>query len=889
MKFWRSARDRELAKEMAAHKAERVDDLIERGLSETEARKQAAREFGNLTVHAEQSREVWIAPWLSSVGQDIRYAIRSTVRQPGFTLTTVLVLALGIGLVSTFFVVFNAGVLKPWPVHDPSSIAIIRANPRRPGEFPTISWAEQRYLRARATSFSQLASAMRGGGPVRGLALDSTAQPASVRNVQTSFVTANYLDALGVRMELGRSFTAADEDYGAPKAVAIVSERVWRRESGSSPALIGRAITLYNQPFTVIGVAEQGFQDVDGPGVDLWLPLPSIALVFPDTGYARMFDDPKGSGGSVFFGRRRSGISQQQAAAELDVLSRQFRAAVPMDAPGVLLHGTRPLSGNDPGLQKQLPIMGMLFGALMLVMLVACANAGNLMLARALARQREIAIRLSLGAARGRIIRQLLTESMLVAGLAGGIGLAIAAAVPQIILLGLLKAGAGNARAGLYAPDAVVLTFVFGMSALACLLSGLAPALRLTRPSIAVIAGDRHGATIGGTKLRQLLLGAQVALTAVLLIGAGLLTRAIGHALTTDPGFAIDDVEVVTVQLPGGAGGGRLRALNDIALSPDFPPVALAEFAPFDGAWRELGYTMNVEGQELTRSALTRDVSERYFEVLGLRLIAGRPFDNDSARHEVVVSASIANLFPEGRALGRTVATRQRAATPRSSSASVMAVPGSSPEIVDVSYEIVGVVPDVPVRSMGEIGPTVYRALQGPAGKLLVRGGTPGTRDRIAAVVEGVAPGAVVTSVPLRARIADTLAGLVMGSRVAWAIGLLALALATIGAFGVFAYMVEERRREIGVRMALGARGAAVTRLVLVGASRPVIGGLLAGLVLALGASPLLRSVLYGLSPFDPIAYLQIVAILSAAAVLATWIPARRAARIDPAVTLRAD
>jgi len=879
--FRRSGEDRDLAREMAAHQAERVDDLVERGLPEADARRQAALEFGNRTRHVEQSRGVWLAPGMENLWQDARYAIRVLTRQPVFSLSAVLVLSLGIGLVSGLFLVINATVLRPWPVRDPSSIALISARPGPNDQYGSLSHPEYRYLREHTQSFSSLAVHLRGGGPV--------SDGVTTLTVQTNFVTANYFETLGIGMTAGRGFLATEEDYRAPAAVAIISERLWRDHFGADPSLVGRTIRVYDKPLRLVGVAAAGFNDVQGAiGVDVWMPLPSIALQYPS--FVRGFDDPKGGAGRLI-GRLKPEVGRDAALAELEGLSRQFRSSVPTPAYGLSMTDTRPIFADPGNLQSQLPVMGMLFGALMLVMLIACGNAGNLILARALARQREIAIRLSLGASRRRVIRQLLTESMFVSLTAGALGLLIAASFPHLMSRFSKGGTNGAAPVGYFSPDLVVFAFVFGLSALACVLCGLGPALRLTRPDLAQHAGNRHGVAITGHRLRTVLLAMQVALTMVLLTGAGLLTRAIGHALNADPGFAISDVQKVALRWPNSASlEARRAALVDIAnglTASGITDVAFCDFAPFDGSAANRSFRFTADGQPGSRTFLTRGVSPDYFRVLSLPLVAGRTFAAGPWRSEVVVSESVARLFPDGRAIGQQlVTTVSSPAPPRSPSAAIASAGTPPPEQSERVHQIVGIVKDVPVRSLGETGPVVYWAPD-LGDTLLVRSNSPTTMQRVTSVIQGATSGIAIASVSLRDNMLSALGNLVFGSYVAWAIGLLALTLATVGAFGVFAYLVEERRREIGVRMALGARPGRVILIVLGTASRPVFIGLAVGLALSLGASPLLRRALYGLSPFDPITYLQIAAILATAATSATWIPARRATKIDPAAVLR--
>jgi len=320
----RRRRDAGLEREIDAHLAERIDDLVERGVPFDAARRQAHLEFGNRTRCIEDSRAVRRIAWLDSVGQDVRFACRMLARQPSYSLGATLILAIAIGLVTSLVAVFNATVLRPWPVPDPASIVIVRGRPLPGQQYGTLSNAEFRYVRERARSFVQLASTMTGGGFI------GREDGVALADVQWNFVSANYFDALGVGMAAGRTFLKDEEDYVSPRPVAIISDRLWREYFESDPAIAGRTIRVRNKVRTIVGVAAAGFPDVNDARVDVWMPLPTAALAFTESldreALAR-FDDPRISGPRVF-GRLAPGATAAQAQAELDVLSRQFRRTV---------------------------------------------------------------------------------------------------------------------------------------------------------------------------------------------------------------------------------------------------------------------------------------------------------------------------------------------------------------------------------------------------------------------------------------------------------------------------------------------------------------------------------------------------------------------------------
>jgi len=867
MTWWRqivgrARADSELAQEIQAHIAERVDDLVERGMSSDEARRTALQEFGNPVRCLEDSRAVWLIPWLVSVGQDVRYVLRTIRRQPVFSASVVLILTLGIGLVTALFTAFNATVLQPWPVPDPSSIVVIKPRPASNERYGTLSSLEYRYFREHARSFSHLASSLGGGGSV------GHSDGTMFATLQSQYVTANYFDALRIGMTIGRGFLPAEEDYGSPKAVAVISERVWLEYFASDPGVLGSPIRIGDKTVTVVGVAARGFAGVRGTiRDDLWLPLPTVATGLGAADWLRTFDNPRRTSSSQVFGRLRPGVTTEEGLAELDVLSRQFRSTHAMEAPGVRLADTRPLSADNETVRNDLPAQSLMFLALLLVMLLACANAGNLVLAKTVARRDEIAIRLSLGASRSRVARQLITEVLVLSLCAGLAALYLSATVPALLIRLHGSEISNDAHLG---PDAFVFLFTLLMSIVACAFASLGPVLHVTR--VAAIGSGRDRALAGPSshRLRVSLLAMQIALSTVLLLGAALLTRAVSHAMSLDPGFAVAEVQQIALEMPRGASADALPRIRETLTTAGLPPTAFSSLRPITTARTEISVRHPNQEAEKNRRLVLRPVSAGYFGVLGIRFLTGRPFGDRVNGRELVVSESAARLlWPNDDPIGKRL------------------VSGGSDKPPE-SHEIVGVVVDVPTTTLTEVEPVIYQPMH-LGNVVLVRDLSPAVSARIRDLVESSVPGASSYSRPLIDEVRDSLANLVLGGRIGWVLGGLALVLAMLGAFGVFASMVEERRREIGVRMALGARGSQVVQLVLSGATRPVLAGLVAGLALSLIVTPLLRRALYGMSPFDPLAYLEIAAILLASSLAATWVPAARATRVEPAITLRGD
>jgi predicted permease len=866
--WWRRAGrdqpDRGLAQEIDAHIAERIDDLVDGGMSPEDARRVALRDFGNPVRCLEDSRAVWSTAWLVSVGQDLRYVLRTIRRQPLFSTTVVFILTFGIGLVTALFTVVNARVLRPWPVPDPSSVVTINPLPASDEQYGTLSSREYRYFREHSRTFANIAARLPGGTPIG--RLDGTV----VATVQSEFVTANYFDALRVGMILGRGFLAEEEDYSTPRSVAVISERVWREYFGSDPAVIGHPIKIGNELMIVVGVTERGFVGIRGGiRVDIYMPLPTVAIAMDrsfSARYLQSFDDPRQTPAMVF-GRLRPGVTPKEARAELVVLSRQFRSALGMETPGLTVADTHPLSTNHENVRGQLGAQSLMLGALFLVMLLACANAGNLVLAKTVARREEIAIRLSLGASRARVARQLMTEMLVLSLAAGAAALYLAATVPSLMIRLLGSEISSNEHLG---PDAVVFLFTLLLSMVACVVASLGPVLQTTRAAVLGEGKDRVLANPSSPLLRKSLLATQIALSTVLLVGAGLLTRAISHAMSLDPGFAVRDLREVSIVLPRGASSDALPRIREALASASLPPVAFSNLTPVTTARMEIAVRLPDEPAQKNRRLTLRPVSANYFAVLGIPVLSGRPFDERAGDRELVVSQSAARLlWRTGNPVGKRLVTGARDAPP-------------------ASHDIVGLVADVPTTTLNEVEPIIYQPVGG-APVVLIRDLSPPVSARVKELVELTVPGALTLSRPLVDAMHASLSSAIVGSRIAWGLGLIALLLAMLGAFGVFASMVDERRREIGVRMALGAGRSQVVQLVLRSATGPVLAGLSAGLVLSLIITPVLRRALYGMSPFDPIAYLGIAGILLASAVAATLIPAVRAARVEPAITLRGD
>jgi macrolide transport system ATP-binding/permease protein len=860
-KLWRRLnyllrRDRmeaELTEEMDYHRS-----LAERELGDPAA---ASRAMGNQTLAREEARGVWIVPWLQSIAGDLLYGFRSMRRQPGFTLVALVVLSTAIGLNTSLFTAFNALALRPWAVKDPGQVVsilrLIRTGPEAGGT-NGFAITEYRDLVRTSKAFSGLI-AMREGERVR-----VHHEPFSV-----TYVSGNYFSVLGAGMERGRGFLPDEDMVGAPQAVVVLDYQTWRNRFGANPAILGTTIQLDDVPFTVVGVAGSGFHGTHPARSDFWMPFPARLLLRPnDTGNLSFLTSPNHCC-SAMAGRLAPGVTRKQAEAEMTLLVRQLaeKSNVFRDA-DVLVTGTALADAPSRNRTRAVPIVGLLFLAITLVLLLACANVGNLLLARAAARRSEIAVRLALGGSRVRLIRQLLVESMALAGTAAVIGLLIAGLLPAY-LADRISPGAGAALT----PDVRVALYTMVLAVVACLAFGLAPALHGTR-------GDIAGALKSGTplsarvSLRGLLLAAQVAISVMLLAGAGLLVRGLGRAQHVDPGFRMDGVTVVQLDLPASSYGGKrsiafARQLQtSLESAVGLPPLGISMDVPMQNSRYWTSINLPGESDEKQRMVQFHEVTGGYFDVLRIPVVAGRNLVREDFNRKVVMVNQTAakSLWPGQNPVGRFIESNGK------------------------TWELVGVAQDAFTTDLNAVNATVYFPLEGEndAPQVMVAGG-PGAAQQISAIVARIEPKARVRTLPLTDNFQLQLTPARYGAAVAGALGILALALASIGMSGVFAYVVRQRTREIGVRMALGARPAQVVRLVLASNLRALAIGAAAGLVGAVALSQVLVHQMSQVRPADPAAYGAVLLLLVIAAAAASVLPARRAAQVDPVRTLRWD
>ena len=850
-----------------------TQDNIGRGMSPEEARYAALRKFGNVTRVKEDTREVWSVMWLEQLLQDVRFAFRTLRKSPGFTIVVVLTLALGIGANTAIFSVVDAVLLRPLPFSNPNQLILVLGAPlEQPDALANLSYRDFVECRKQNHVFSKLA-----GNASHDLTLTGAGEPSIVN---TASVTAEIFPLLNAKPLAGRTFVPEDGKEGAAP-VAVLSENLWRSRFGSNPGLIGHSITLDYRSFSVVGIMPASFRyPVDAPPEDVWIPVAQDPLFGP------LMSRP-GVRLLRVIGRLKPGVSLTQAQAEMDALgARLAKEFAPQDSGFTI----RVLPYQQVVVADAKSPLLILWGAVGLVLLIACANIANLLLSRASSRGREIAVRIALGAGRTRIVRQLLTESALL-GLLGGVAGVIVAAWGVWVLRPFLPPDV--TRINSVHVGGLVLEFALSLSLAAALASGLAPALLATPSNLGTNikegGGERTGQR-GGQHVRSFLAIAEISLAMALLFAGGLLIRSFVLVTSVNPGFDPKNVIEAEVSLPQFQYStpqqwtafsnellGRLHAqpgLRDSALAAPLPMDRQGE-ANFE--FTIVGNPPLPPGKSTTADYAT--VSPDYFRVMRVPLLRGRFFseqDSPSNPKVAIISETLARrYFPNQDPIGR----QMRFGFPPNS---------------NVSREIVGVVGDVrDVALSRKPGPMMYVAFaQAPlyGGEVVVRSSlspssvAAGIRRAVHSIDKDL-PVTDVESFPdaLGASVAqERFRTLLLSSFSA-----IALILAAVGIFGVISYWASRRTHEIGIRMALGSTPGRILRLVLGESAKLVFAGLGVGLPAALVLARFLSSLLYGIRPSDPLTFIAVALILTGVALLACYIPARRATKVDPIIALR--
>jgi putative ABC transport system permease protein len=810
--------------------------------------------------------------------QDLRYGSRMLLKNPGFTLVAVITLALGVGANTAIFTVINAALLRPLPYEDAERLVDVTTTMRRDtvevrsSSYPDfVDWRDQNTVFERIAAHDATSFTLTGG-----------AEP---ERVNGELVSADYFPLLRAQAAMGRTFLPEEDRTPDTHRVALVGYGLWQRRFGGSPELLGQTIQLNDGNYTVVGVMREGFRGVSDEA-EIWLPMMMISSIRPASQL-----QARNQRWLSTVARLKPGATLAQAQTEMDAIMRPLEQAYPNSNRS---RGARVTPLNEQffgGLQLTLWI---LLGAVGCVLLVACANVANLQLQRAAGRSSEMAVRLALGATTRRLIRQLLTESLLLALIGGALGILIALwSVDFLVKLSPVT----FPNFVKFTIDARVLGFSLLISVLTGALSGLAPALQAARPALSetLKAGGRNASGgLGRNRLLGSMVVSEIALALTLLIGAGLMIRSLQRLQAVDPGFNVERLLTMRISLPlQRYPGDRILAFSQqlrerLQVLPGAQSVALASDLPLGSSVS--GGPIELEGRHDTPAGgeirmYRHRVTPGFFSTLGIPLVKGRDFtvdDNAQAPGVVIISESMARRYwPNEDPLGKRLRGDSRgAATP------------------NPWLSIVGVVGEVKYRGLPQnpnADPDVYLPLtQGPVGNLFLAARSGVDPNSLAAAVRGVLQ---KLDPNLPAYEVTTMAELVTNQTTrsrfsAWLLGVfgaLALALAAIGIYSVMAYAVEQRSREIGVRVALGARAGDVLKMVIGQGMRLALAGVALGLGASLALTQLMKRLLFGVGAADPLTYGAIALLLTLVALLACYIPARRATKVDPMVALRAE
>ena len=878
--FWRPDVDDEVDEELAFHVEMRTRELVARGMSAGAARREAERRLGDrarirATLHrlgTGRNRYMRRTQYLSELRQDIVFTIRQLLKNPGFAAIAVLTLALGIGGTTAIFSAVYAVVLRPIPLFEPERLFVVGESFQ--GLPSSMSVGNYVDANAGVTAFEGLAAEQ--------FANFNLSDAGSAERVIGGRVTANYFDVLGARPLAGRVFTP-DEDQPGRDLVVVLSHRLWVRRFGGRP-IVGTSIRINGRNSVVTGVMTSAF-DLTSDGEELWVPI----AFTPER--KAMHDEHYLS----VYGRLARGVSTQQALQQLESVAARLRHDFPRDA-GELHYSMQSFREQFVGSYRSR--LFILLGAVGLVLLIACGNVANLLLARGAARGREIAVRTALGAGRGRIVRQLLTESAVLALTAAAAGLVLA----HWFITGVVAASPpGVPRLEQARVDPVALGFALAIAIACSVLCGLAPALRLARREIQTgLREGGRGSTRGGfrDRLRASLIAAEVALSLLLLVGAGLLIRSALALQQVNPGFDPHGVLSARIALPQTSYGDPAHArdtfqrlADDVANAPGVTHSAVASYAAMGPGGGSSGLLTEDAGafdlRKLIQSQL-RIITPDFLAAMRIPIVKGRGFTADDRRgglKVMIVSETLAaRAFPGQNPIGKRISCCEQGSDGAPSYKVVVGVAGdvrSRGPATRPNPEFYLPLTQAPDAAWDWIGRTMYVVAR-------TDGDPQALAPPLRATLARIDPDLPLFDVrQMDQRLTATLATARFNTLLLSLLGAVGLLLAASGIYGVIAYFVSQRTQEIGVRIALGASSADVVRLVLREAMRPVALGAAVGVAAALGASRLLSSQLFNVSPTDPLTIAAVVITLVAVALVASVIPARRAAAVDPTRALQ--
>lgn len=859
--FKQSRLERELNEELQHHIELKTQENIEAGMSPEEARYAALRAFGGVKQKKEQCRDADRLRWVEDLIRDLRYALRQLRRSPGFTAVAVLTLALGIGANSAVFSAIDAILLRPLAFPDGNQLMMLQ-------QYNTRNKAQGRFVApARLEDWNRMNSTFQA---ISGYYTENDSELSGTlpEEVTVALVAPRFLDVLGISPVLGRDFTPAEERFGWPSA-ALISYRFWQERFDGQNSALGKKVKLGKYSYTIVGVMPASFNFPDRD-VNLWSPSP------PDAPYAQSRE----STWFTVIGRLKPGVTVAQARSEMEAVQQRLGKEYPK-TDAYLTVQVLPLKQTIVGGVSG--TLWILFGSVSLLLLIVCVNVAALLLARSTQREQEIAIRCALGASRRRVATQLLTETSLLAAAGAGLGLVIAGSASS-----LFRTLAGNLpRVGEIRLDWGIVAYSMGCAVLVTFLCGLVPALRATRRTVSdsLARGGRTQVSYHGS-LRWLLVGVQVALAVTLLDGAGLLVRSFQALGQVSPGFNPDHILTFRIS----AGWGETANLKALAQRIDRTLDALRALPGVEAAATSSAFLPGVPASYPTDITLTpppaesmrkivaqsRFVSAGYFATMRIPLLAGEPCRESAGQMDAVVNRSFAETYLSGApSIGRTVR-----------------LPGST---FGLSGDVIGMVGDA--REMGinhAAVPTVYWCISagGPTPYFLVRtrGKPMATAQTIRRKIHEIEPARSVYDImPLKEHLGDAFADARLRTILLALFGLTAVSLACLGLYGTLSYFVNVRRREIGLRLALGAMPGQIRQRFLVDGLRVSVLGCAAGLILSAATSRLLSGMLYGVSPLDPITLAAVVLLVSAVAAASSLLPAIRASHVEPMDVLRSE
>ena len=886
--------EQELDEEMRFHLESMIEENVASGMSAEEARYAAMRQFGNVGAVKEECRDAWHVRLITELGQDVRYGLRQLRRNPGFTAVAVLTLALGIGANTAIFSLLNAVMLRKLPVEKPSQLVLLGSG-RSAGSTDIFastdlySYRFFREMRQQNRVFSEVSAVL---SLIFGKMHGAVEGGSSLEPIKVQLVSGTYFRMLGVSPVLGRGFTEVDDEPAGGHPIAVASFSWWKRRFARDPSIVGKTVTIGSTVYTLIGVAPpEFFGTTVGQSPDLWIPLSMEKQISP--GWNGLDSDEFES--LYIFARLRQGVSATRAEANVNLLAQQiwrgFAGSTPTEDQQLRLKRAQiKLTPAARGLSRlryrfSLPLQ-ILMAVVGLVLLIACANIANLLLARATTRQREIAVRMAIGAGRRRMIRQMLTESLLLTIIGGVVGMLFAWWSSQALLV-MVSSGPEPLPLKV-APDATVFAFTFVLACLTTFLFGTLPALRATRIDLTPALKESRGSVVIASRNRLSggLVVSQVAFSLVLLIGAGLFLRTLVNLANVDTGFNKENVLLFAIepQAVGYKEDSRLVNLykqieQRVSAEPGVRAGSISFFTFNQGEWTSpvsiSGHPPTPQDDMMTTHNV---VGPGYFAVMGIPLLAGRvfgPHDAQNSPQVAVINETLAKrYFPGGSPIGR----RFGIGGPKHNS----------------DIEVVGVVKDAKHESLREQAfPEAYYPYTQRVGyysNLEVRY----TGDRAAVIAEvRHAVGEVDHSLPvsyqntLAQQVDQSLTGESLIARLSSFFGLLAVFLACIGIYGLMSYTVARRTSEIGIRVALGADRLTVLWMVMREGLILALVGIGIGLPAALAANRLISKMLFGLNPTDPLSMAAAAITLLTLALAACYIPARRAAKVDPMVALR--